>query len=114
MLSENDFSNIEEVLYAIRHIEEYTEDIPNMAALKDKAMAYDAVMMNFILIGEACKRLSADLKNNHPHIDWKGINSYRNFIAHDYFGVDDKIVWLTITIELPALKNALSALLPQG
>jgi uncharacterized protein with HEPN domain len=45
-------------------------------------MVYDAVMMNFILIGEACKRLSKKFKSENTQIDWAGINGYRNFIAN--------------------------------
>ncbi len=74
-------------------------------------MAYDAVMMNFIVIGEACKRMSAETKNANPQIDWKGINSYRNFIAHEYFGVDENIVWAAIKIELPKLKKEIVSIL---
>jgi uncharacterized protein with HEPN domain len=77
-------------------------------------MVYDAVMMNFILIGEACKRLSKKFKSENTQIDWAGINGYRNFIAHEYFGVDEKIVWRTIKIELPKLKKDLQDILNAG
>ncbi len=111
MLSDKDQANAEEVLYAIKHIEEYVKGIPTIEDLKNKVMTYDAVMMNFILIGEACKRLPENLKDANPHIDWKGINGYRNFIAHDYFGVDEKLAWSAIKIELPQLKTDFEKLL---
>lgn len=79
--------------------------------LRDNNMVYDAIMMNFILIGEACKRLSDEVKTSNPHINWKGINGYRNFMAHDYFGVDEKLTWIAIKKELPLLKKDIERLL---
>lgn len=114
MLDERDKANIEEVFYAIGHIEKYLENISSLEDLLDNPMVYDAVMMNFILIGEACKRLSAKLKNENIQIDWNGIKAYRNFIAHEYFGVDEKIVWRTIKIELPKLKKDFQEILYAG
>jgi len=111
MLSDKDQANAEEVLYAIEHIEKYIEGITSIRELKEDTKTYDAVMMNFILIGEACKRLPENLKDANPHIDWKGINGYRNFIAHDYFGVDEKLTWSAIKIELPQLKTDFEKLL---
>lgn len=114
MPEERDKANIEEVFYAIGHIEKYLANILSIEDLLDNTMAYDAVMMNFILIGEACKRLSDKFKSENAQIDWGGINSYRNFIAHEYFGVDEKIVWRTIKIELPKLKKALQDIINGG
>lgn len=111
MLKDRDRANIEEVLYAIRHIEEYTQGIFSLSDLLVDTKTYDAVMMNFILIGEACKRLPKELKTANPQIDWKGINSYRNYIAHEYFGMDEQIVWGSIKVEVPNLKMEMLALL---
>lgn len=111
MLSEENQANAEEILYAISHIEEYMQQADTLEAFKSNTMLYDAVMMNFILIGEACKRLDMEVKTANPQIDWKGINGYRNFIAHEYFGVDENIVWAAITLELPVLKAEIQKLL---
>jgi uncharacterized protein with HEPN domain len=111
MLNEDDKANAEEVLYAIGHIDTYMESIELLEDFLNNTLVYDAVMMNFIVIGEACKRLSKEVKTANPQIDWKGINGYRNFIAHEYFGVDEKIVWAAIKIELPMLKEEMKEIL---
>ena len=113
MLKDADRANISEVLYAIGHIEEYLSNTTKLDDLLRNTMVYDAVMMNFILIGEACKRLSKELKTANPQVDCKGLNGYRNFIAHEYFGVDENIVWAAIKIELPKLKQELEVILLQ-
>jgi len=55
--------------------------------------------------------MSAALKSSNPHIDWRGANDFRNFIAHDYFGVSDDIVWSVIQFHLPQLKQDLKQLM---
>ncbi len=114
MLKDTDRANIHEVLYAIGHIEQYLSSTVTLDDLLGNTMVYDAVMMNFILIGEACKRLSKELKTSIPQVDWKGLNGYRNFIAHEYFGIDENIVWGAIKIELPKLKQELEGILKGG
>ena len=106
---EKDFANIQDCLFAIKHIEEYIQDIATAEELMNDAKTYDAVLMNFIIIGEAANRLSEEIKKQKPNIDWRSIIGFRNFVAHDYFGVDINIVWAAITIHLPELKSTLNA-----
>lgn len=86
MLSEKDKTNIEEILYAISHIEIYLKPIHSIEDLIQNQMVYDAIQMNFILIGEATKRIRKEVKIQNSQIEWKGIISYRNFVVHEYFG----------------------------
>lgn len=67
--------------------------------------------MNFIIIGEAANRMSETIKNKLVDIDWRAISGFRNFIAHDYFGVDISIVWASIKNNLPEFRIALKELL---
>ncbi|MGE6220496.1 HepT-like ribonuclease domain-containing protein [Nubsella zeaxanthinifaciens] len=84
------------------HIELYVQPIKSIDELLLNNLIYDAVQMNFIIIDEASKRISKGVKENNPQIDWKGIISYRNFVVHEYFGVDIKVLWSAITYELPS------------
>ena len=110
-MRETDRIAIEECLYAINHILEYTRDVKNMETMKDNSMLYDAVQMNFIVLGESSWKLSDDIRNALPHVDWRAIKGFRNFVAHDYFGVDENIVWAAIQFLLPQLKEDLEGLL---
>lgn len=67
--------------------------------------------MNFVIIAEACNRLSAELQMQHPDIAWGGVRRFHNYIAHDYFGVDINAVRQSVTIELPVLKMGLQKIL---
>lgn len=110
-MHEHDEANIEDCLFAITHIEEYTEGITSSDQLLNDSKTYDAVLMNFVIIAEACNRLSPDLQVQHSEVAWKNIRGFRNYIAHDYFGIDIEVVWQSLIIELPKLKAGLQRML---
>ncbi len=55
------------------------------------------------IVGEAARRVSADFQAEHPEVPWKSIIGMRHKVVHDYFGVDEDVVWRTATVELPPL-----------
>ena len=48
----------------------------------------DAVLKQIEVIGEAAKHLSPDFTDAYPAVPWKDIAGMRDFIVHNYFGVD--------------------------
>lgn len=108
---ERDVLAFEECLFAIKHILEYTEGIYSKEGLIENNLLYDAVQMNFIILGEAASKLSDTAKDSLPNVDWRAIKGFRNFIAHDYFGVDSNVVWSAIKHHLPSLKTDIENLL---
>jgi uncharacterized protein with HEPN domain len=72
---------------------------------------FDATMMNFIVIGEVVGNLSDDLKSQIPDIDWLRIYSFRNILAHHYFGINVDIVWQIIQNDIPKLKETIDKIL---
>ena len=93
------------MLEAINKILDITKTISDLEEFKKNYIFFDATMMNFIVIGEMAGKLSEDFKNNHNDIEWRKVIAFRNIIAHDYFGIDDKEVWQIIQKKLPELKS---------
>lgn len=110
-MREHDEANVKDCLYAIASIEKYTAGISSALELLNDSKTYDAVLMNFVVIAEACNRLSTDLQIQYPEIGWNGLRRFRNYIAHDYFGVDINVVWQSITLDLSELKTGLQRIL---
>jgi uncharacterized protein with HEPN domain len=74
---------------------------------------FDATMMNFIVIGEVVGKLSDELKSKNSQIDWPKIYSFRNILAHHYFGINVDVVWQIISNDLPEFKNRIALLLDE-
>jgi len=108
-----DRPNVLAMLDAIARIEEYTSPIRDAEHFHSSAQAFDATLMNFVIIGEMVDRLSDDLKQRHPETDWPEIKGFRNMVAHDYLGVDADEVWQIVQVDLPSLKACLSAILQE-
>lgn len=100
-------SDIKEAIIAIRL---YTEGFNLISYEKDMKTRH-AVERNFEIIGEAAARIPSGYKNNHPAIEWRIIKDFRNFIIHDYFGINHQIVWDTIQFRLPDLLNDINTLI---
>lgn len=54
---------------------------------------FDAVMRNLEIIGEAVKHLPYELKTKYENVKWKKIAGLRDIVAHEYFGIDEDIIW---------------------
>jgi len=100
-----DHNRLESIFDAILKIESYTEEFLDADQLNDNNIAFDATMMNFVIIGEMVAKLTDDFKNQYTEIDWHKIKGLRNIATHDYFGIDAEEVWQIIQNNLPALKK---------
>jgi uncharacterized protein with HEPN domain len=56
-----------------------------------------------MVIGEAAKQISEHVQSRFPQIPWAKMKGMRNVVVHEYFRVDLKILWQTITCDLPGL-----------
>ena len=66
---------------------------------------------NLEVVGEAVKRLPADLRARRAEIEWQKIAGLRDILIHAYFGVDVDILWDVISNKLEAVEGAVIALL---
>jgi uncharacterized protein with HEPN domain len=60
-----------------------------------------------LVIGEAVKNLSLEFRQGSQEIPWERIAGMRDRLIHAYDRVDWKIVWETVTLQLPTLINFL-------
>ena len=97
---------IEHILESIELIENYTENI-TFEDFSESIQLQDAVIRRIIIIGEAVKNLSEDIKEKYPDISWKEIAGMRDILIHAYFGIDIELTWETVKNDIPDLKNQL-------
>lgn len=93
---------LEDMLESALKIKRYTTNLDYDSYLADDK-TIDAVVRNFEIIGEAANRIDPDFRMINPEIEWNRIRGFRNRIVHDYFGIDNEIVWTIIENDLENL-----------
>lgn len=106
----DDIAYLRHVLEAIEKIERYLSGVSYEAFIENDMMV-DAVVRELEIIGQAARNVSMKLKGQHPEVAWDKAVGMRNFLIHEYFGVDRKIIWETCKMELSILKNLLLPIL---
>ena len=95
---------LKDILNSINAIEKYVKSFSFEKYLKDQK-TIDAVIRNFEIIGEAANALPNEFVKKHSDIPWNKIISMRHKMIHEYFGVDQSVLWQTICNDLPILKK---------
>lgn len=81
------------------------EDFLNNETLKR------AVVRSLEIIGEATKKIPADVKVKWNTIQWKNMAGMRDRLIHDYMGVNYAIIWDVIKNKIPDMHTQISKFL---
>ncbi len=102
MSKHDDVVRLRHMLEAARKAVAFLKDRKRSDLDSDEKLTLALVRLLEIL-GEAGKRVSADLRQRHPQVPWKEIAGTRDRLIHGYFDVDLNIVWQIVTADLPVL-----------
>jgi uncharacterized protein with HEPN domain len=94
---------LEDILESCRKIKRFTEQMPFDQFVEDEK-TYDAVVRNLEIIGEAAKNVPEDIRLCYSGVEWRQIAGLRDLIAHEYFGIDNDILWDIIQNKIGTLQ----------
>ena len=92
-----------DILVAILKIEETIKNFDDGDHLKHNYMAWDSVIREFEIIGEATKHL---IEEQLFETNKRAIVDFRNVLIHEYFGIDEEEVFDISINKLADLKEA--------
>jgi uncharacterized protein with HEPN domain len=95
---------LNDIFEAITDVASFIKGMSYKEFLLDKK-TFNAVVRSIEIIGEAAKQVPKAVRDKASDIPWKEIVGMRNKIAHEYFGIDSKIVWDTAKRYLPKLRK---------
>ena len=72
-----------------------------------------AIVRSLEIIGEATKKIPADVKVKWNTIQWKNMAGMRDRLIHDYIGVNYNIVWDVIKNKIPNMNKQISKFLTE-
>lgn len=105
-----DQAHLLDILQACRAVADFVAGRDESSFRKDDLLR-SAVARKIEIIGEATRRVSADLRAAQPQIPWRGMAGMRDRLIHGYDDVDWSKVWNVATEELPHLEAALGMLI---
>jgi uncharacterized protein with HEPN domain len=101
------------MLEAVLNIKNFSRNITSASVLRDRPLERAGIERMLTILGEAAKSLSPQLRRQFPDIPWRAIAGMRDKITHHYFGVDYEAVFETITVDIPVLKQGITAILDE-
>jgi uncharacterized protein with HEPN domain len=105
--------NLKAIQDSIQKIFRFSQNLESSQKLYQDEVVFDAVLMNFVVIGESAARLSKELKDNANNVPWKEIVAFRNIVAHNYFGVDPEEVFDIVKNHLPTFLKQIEKLIDE-
>ncbi|MFQ5445878.1 MAG: DUF86 domain-containing protein [Saprospiraceae bacterium] len=101
---------LQHILDAIEEVKSFTKGI-SAEDFMDSTMIISACIRQLEVIGEASNRLTDELMNQNPQVNWSQIIGLRNLLIHQYFGVDEMLLWEIIQQDLPEFEEKVKAIL---
>jgi uncharacterized protein with HEPN domain len=98
----------DECLYIIS----VSKDLKYEDLLSDETLKR-AIVRSLEIIGEATKKIPADVKVKWNTIQWKNMAGMRDRLIHDYIGINYTIVWDVIKNKIPDMNKQISKLLSE-
>ncbi len=93
---------LEDIVESGTRIQRYLGELTPDAFARDQK-TFDAVVRNLEIIGEAAKRVPAEVRAKHPQVEWRKIAGLRDVVAHEYFGLETETLWDLAASKVPAL-----------
>ena len=109
-MSRDEIMYLQDIAQSCEKILRFTAGLTQSDLMQDEK-AYDAVVRNLEIIGEAAKHISEDLRRQLPDIEWRKAAGLRDMLAHAYFGIDDDILWDVVQNKVPQLGKAVRTFL---
>ena len=106
---ERDAAYLFDMLEAAREVTAMHKDVSLDVFLADRVLVR-ATERTLELIGEAARRVSPETQARLPHIPWREIIGQRNILAHEYGQVDHRLLFNTVSEDMPALIGMLEGL----
>lgn len=101
---------LKDIQDALEKIQEFIAGLDFEGFAKDEKTTF-AVIRALEIIGEAARKIPKSVRSSFPDIPWQDMTGMRDKLIHDYFGVDLRVVWKTLQIDLPPLKVIIDQIL---
>lgn len=100
---------LQDILDAIAQIE--VERAKGRSTFEGSSLIQVWMVHHLMIIGEAVRSIDPSMRQQYPSVPWRQIAGMRNILVHDYFRINQEIVWETVETHLPVLKEEVERIL---
>ena len=111
MSKNSDIKKLEFILEKINDAISYKDSFKSIENLLNSKIGFDATNMCIMQVGETLNKLSEDFIKKYNHLPIKESYLTRNYIAHDYEGVNKYIIEVIIKEHFIELKKDIEKIL---
>ena len=101
---------IRDILSCAKNIQDFSVGLTFQTFLEDprtiRAVAYE-----FTTIGEAARVIPIEIQERYSDIPWGKMQGIRNVLVHEYFRLDEEILWKAVQEDIPPLITALEKII---
>ena len=83
----------------------------NFDTFLDDPKTIRAVAFELTTIGEAIRAIPQEIQDKYSDIPWGKIPGIRNVLVHEYFRLDEEILWKTVGDDIPGLIEMLEKII---
>lgn len=110
-MSRDELERLRDIQDAIVAIRQHLDQAGETTAAREDPLLHDALLFQFVVIGEAVKHLAPETRESTPEIPWADIAGLRDLIAHEYFRIDIHRVLEIVDRDLPPLARVIDSML---
>lgn len=110
-MSRDERERLRDIKDAILAVREHLAQVGEEPSDADATLLHDALLFQFVVIGEAVKNLAPETRESAPEIPWADVAGLRDLIAHEYFRIEISRVLEIVERDLPPLEQAIERLL---
>ena len=104
---------LDDIKIACQKVLRYTGDMSYEQFINDEK-TYNAVVRNLEVIGDAAKKIPDEMRERYPDIEWKKISGLRDIAIHEYYNMDEEILWDVVKNRIPELLEQVTEILTEA
>jgi uncharacterized protein with HEPN domain len=109
-VSRAEHERLRDIAGATATIKAHVERARHEPSLTSDSLLHDALLYEFVVVGEAVKHLSEEARAQASEVPWQDIAGLRDLIAHEYFHIEMKRIMEIVERDLPVLEQAINRL----
>jgi uncharacterized protein with HEPN domain len=98
------------MLSCAKNIQDFSAGMTLNEFLED-ARTTRAVAFEFTTMGEAARVIPIEIQERYSDIPWGKMHGIRNVLVHEYFRLDEEILWRAVQEDIPPLIAALEKII---